>query len=174
MSFLTRPAAFLRPAALRPARSIAPRVHTQIRFGTSDYGSGVGNPAGEKPEQQGKNLSEGLEHPGPPPPKVAKGQSSSSPNNDDKSSGPSSQKSSGKSSVEPGQQSQSSDGTSKSGAKGAQPKILNESPPSEENQSGDVKQHNKDMANRTEQENKQASDDGKDNKVSKKFWAGKS
>jgi hypothetical protein len=168
MSFLTRPTSVLRSAAFRPALSAVPRARQQVRFATQDYGSGAGNPAGEKPQDQGQNLSEGIEHPGPPPPKVAEGKSSSSPNQDSSSSQSSQQKSSGS-------QSQSNDGASKSGNKGAQPKILDESPPAKQEQSEDVKQHNEAMENRTETENKQASSDGaKDEKVSKKFWAGKS
>lgn len=171
MSFLARPASFLRSAALRPALSSVPRARPQVRFATQDYGSGAGNPAGEKPEKQGKNPSENLEHPGPPPPKVAKGQSSSSPDDDDSSSSSSGQ-SSGKSAAS-GQKSQSNDGASKS-KKGAQPKILNENPPSKEEESEDVKQHNKDMENRTEKAHEQVSnEDAKNDKVSKKFWAGK-
>jgi hypothetical protein len=157
----------MRSAALRPALSMAPRARQQVRFATQDYGSGAGNPAGEKPEKQGANPSESLEHPGPPPPKVAKGQSSSSPN-EDSSSGSSSQKSSSAS------QSQSNDGASKSGNKGAQPKILNEKAPPEDEQSEDVKQHNKEMEQRTEKAHQQASkEDAKNEKVPKKFWAGK-
>jgi hypothetical protein len=165
MSFLTRPAALMRSAVLRPALAATPRGHQQIRFATSDYGSGAGNPAGETPEKQGKNPSEHLEHPGPPPPKVAKGQSSSSPDEDSKSDADA------KSS--PASQSHSNDGASKSGKQGAQPKILNESTPAKDEQSDDVKQHNKVMEQRTEEENKQASnEDAKDEKVPKKFWAG--
>jgi hypothetical protein len=167
MSFLTKPASMLRSAALRPALSSIPRARPQVRFATQGYGSGAGNPAGEKPEKQGKNPSEHLEHPGPAPPKVAQGQSSSSPNNDDSSSKSSSQKSS-----------KSDNSASKSdggkSTKGAQPKILDEQPPSKEDQSHDVKKHNKDMKNRTEKSHEQASaDDAKDEKVSKKYWAGK-
>jgi hypothetical protein len=147
----------LRSTVLRPALAAAPRARQQVRWGTSDYGSGTGNPAGEKPEKQGANPSEGLEHPGPAPPDVAKGKSSSSPNED--SSKDTSQKSSASKS---------------SSNKGAQPKILNEQPPPEEEQRDDVKQHNKDMENRTEKKNEQASDkDTKDEKVPKKYWAGK-
>lgn len=160
MSFLTRPASLLRSAAIRPALAAAPRARQQVRFATQGYGSGEGNPAGEKPQQQGQNPSEGIEHPGPPPPKVAKGQSSSSPNNDD---------SSGKQS-----QSQSNDSGSKSsGNKGAQPKILNENPPTEEEQNEDVRKHNEEMEQRTEKAHEQASnEDAKNDKVPKKFWAG--
>jgi hypothetical protein len=174
MSFLTRPTSMLRSAALRPALSSIPRARPQVRFATQDYGSGAGNPAGEKPEKQGKNPSENLEHPGPPPPKVAKGKSSSSPDSDNSSGQSSAQKSSSSS-----QQSQSNDGASKSGGnnsvKGAQPKILNENPPSKENESEDVKQHNKEMENRTEKAHEQASnEDAKNDKVPKRFWQGKS
>jgi hypothetical protein len=153
----------LRSAALRPALSAAPRARQQVRWGTSDYGSGKGNPAGETPEKQGANRSESLEHPGPAPPDVAKGKSSSSPNED-------STKDSQKSST-----SQSQDGASKSGNKGAQPKILNENPPTKDEQNDDVKQHNKDMEQRTERAHEQVSnEDAKNDKVPKSYWSGKS
>lgn len=42
----------------------------QTRLASQDYGSGEGDPKGEKPQQQGPNPSEKLEHPGPPPPKT--------------------------------------------------------------------------------------------------------
>jgi hypothetical protein len=188
MSFLTRPASVLRSAALRPAISTIPRARGQVRFATQDYGSGAGNPAGEKPEKQGKNESENLEHPGPPPPKVARGKSSSSPDNDNGTSQTDPQKStSGQqstSSTSPGQQSQSNDGASQQGskngggdksAKGAQPKILSESPPSKENEPDDVKQHNKEMENRTEKAHQQVrNEDAPKDKVSQGYWKGTS
>lgn len=159
-----------RPAAVRPAFFARP----QVRFATQDYGSGDGNPAGEKPQQQGQNLSESLEHPGPPPPKVAEGKSSSSPNED---SGSSSSKSS--SSSKPSEQSQSNDGASKTGGgngksvNGAQPKILNANPPAAE--SKEVKQHNKELDQRAEKAYEQVSDEeAEKDKVSKSFWAGMS
>jgi hypothetical protein len=161
MSFLTRPASALRSAALRPALSSIPRARAQVRFATQGYGSGDGNPAGEKPAEQGKNRSEHLEHPGPPPPKVAKGQSSSSPNNDDSKSSNKSDSSASKS-------------DSSKATKGAQPKILDEKPPSKENESEDVRKHNEAMENRTEKTHEQASsEDTKDEKVEKDYWAGK-
>lgn len=43
----------------------------QRRFASGDYGSGTGDPVGEKPQEQGPNPSEKLEHPGPPPPKTS-------------------------------------------------------------------------------------------------------
>ena len=148
MSFLTRPASLLRSAAIRPVLSVVPRARQQVRFATQDYGSGAGNPAGEKPEKQGQNPSEHLEHPGPPPPKVAKGQSSSSPNNDDSAANQSQSQSQ--------LQSQSSSSGSESGKKGAQPKILNEKPPTEEKQNEDVRRHNEEMEKRTDRAHEQA------------------
>lgn len=168
MSFLTRQASTLRAAALRPALSMAPRARQQVRFATSDYGSGAGNPAGEKPEKQGANLSEGLEHPGPAPPKVAKGQSSSSPNNDDTPS----KSSQSKSSSSPDQQSQSNDGASKSGKKGAQPKLAAKGPPSKENEGEDVKQHNKEMDQRADAFEQADKQDKQKDKVPKDYWKG--
>lgn len=169
MSFLTGRASVVR-SALRPAFFTAPRANLQVRFATQDYGSGKGNPAGETPEKQGKNPSEHLEHPGPAPPKVAEGKSSSSPNQDGQSSSSTQSTSS---------QSQSNDGAAQKGSggqsvKGAQPKILNESAPSKEEQSEDVARHNREMENRTEKAHEQArSEDSKDEKVSKDFWKGK-
>lgn len=171
MPFL-RPSSLLRsaarPAALRPAFFARP----QVRFATQDYGSGDGNPAGEKPQQQGQNPSEHLEHPGPPPPDVARGQSSSSPNED---SGSSSKKSS--SSSKPSERSQSNDGASNTGGgdgksvNGAQPKILNAKPPAED--SDEVKQHNQEMDQRAEKAFEQVDDkDAEKDKVPKSFWAG--
>lgn len=56
-------------SALTASRFLLP----QRRLAHGDYGSGDGNPAGEKPQDQGPNPSEHLEHPGPPPPDVGKG-----------------------------------------------------------------------------------------------------
>ncbi|KAF1920723.1 hypothetical protein BDU57DRAFT_509151 [Ampelomyces quisqualis] len=169
MSFLTQAAAMLRTAGLRPGLSMT-RARQQVRFATSDYGSGAGNPAGEKPEEQGANLSEGLEHPGPAPPKVAKGQSSSSPNNDD-APGKSSRS---KSSTSAGQQSPSHDGASKSGKQGAQPKLAANGPPSKENESEDVKQHNREMEQRADAFEQADKQDRQKDKVSKDYWKGES
>jgi hypothetical protein len=158
MPFL-RPASLLRSAARPVAVRPAFIARTQVRFATQDYGSGDGNPAGEKPQQQGQNPSEDIEHPGPPPPKVARGQSSSE--------------------SKPGQQSQSNDGASKTGSgsgksvNGAQPKILNENTPATESE--DVKQHNEEMEQRAEKAHEQVDKEGAEkDKVSKSFWAGKS
>jgi hypothetical protein len=199
MSFL-RPMSMLRSAALRPAAlSAAPRARVQVRFATSDYGSGKGNPAGETPEKQGANPSENLEHPGPPPPKVAQGQSSSSPNKDSntnqndspqptsESPAPSSSKGSSgkrefstsarqlKENKEPAVKQGQENEPSPNEVKGAQPKILNENPPSPEEESQDVKEHNKDMDNRAEQAHEKVSNkDAEKDKVPGGFWKGMS
>lgn len=192
MSFL-RPLSMLRSAAARPAVLSARKAHGQVRFATSDYGSGKGNPAGEKPQQQGENPSENVEHPGPPPPKVAQGQSSSSPNKDsnvgqnDKTKPTSSSpvpptgkrefstsayqlKESKEPAVEQAKQNQ----PSKSEVKGAKPKILNANPPSGSEQSQEVKEHNEDMKRRAEQAHEQVSnEDAEKDKVPASFWKGK-
>ena len=188
----------LRSAALRPAAlSAAPRTHFQVRFATQDYGSGKGNPAGETPEKQGPNLSENLEHPGPPPPKVAQGKSSSSPDSDSnanqneapkptsESPASSSNKSSSgkrefstsarqmKENKEPAVQQGQQNKPSPSEIKGAQPKILNEKPPSAEEESEEVKEHNKDMSNREEQAHESVDNkDAEKDKVPSGYWKG--
>lgn len=155
-----------RAAALRPALSAAPRARLQVRFATQDYGSGEGNPAGEKPEKQGKNPSENLEHPGPPPPKVAQGKTS---HPDEQA--PNKSQSGSTSEASGGNEGKSSGGNSKKGA--PQPKILNEKPPAEESES--VRQHNEEMENRAEKAHEQIdNEDAKNDKVHKGFWAGES
>jgi hypothetical protein len=197
MSFL-RPMSMLRSAALRPAAlSAAPRARMQVRYSTQDYGSGTGNPAGETPEKQGANPSENLEHPGPAPPKVARGQSSSSPDKDDNSGqnaspkpssespAPSSNKGSSgkrefstsarqmKASEEPAVQQGMQNKPSQSAIKGAKPKILNENPPSAEEESQDVKEHNKNMSNRAEQAHESVSnEEAEKDKVPSGYWKG--
>ncbi|KAF1959499.1 hypothetical protein CC80DRAFT_405988 [Byssothecium circinans] len=155
MSFLRPSTMLLRTAALRPALTSAPRASLQLRFATQDYGSGEGNPAGENPQKQGARGREDLEHPGPPPPKVAKQSSSSSSQSSEKSGG-------------------SDKGGSEKGSGKPQPKILNDDPPSKENESEDVKEHNKEVDQRAERAHEQVSnEDAKNDKVPKKFWSGK-
>jgi len=188
----------LRSAALRPAAlSAASRARVQVRFATSDYGSGKGNPAGESPEKQGQNPSENIEHPGPEPPSVAKGKSSSSPNKDSNSNqnespkptsespAPSSNKGSSgkrefstsarqmKDSKEPAVKQGQQNEPTPSEVKGAKPKILNENPPAAGNESQDVKEHNEDMNNRAEQAHEQVSnEEAEKDKVPSGFWKG--
>ncbi|QIW95139.1 hypothetical protein AMS68_000657 [Peltaster fructicola] len=85
------------------------------------YGDPKGSPAGENPQEQGRNPQVDKEHPGPPPPSTAGGESSSS-------SG--------------GSQSSSS---AKDGSK---PMIHDESQP--KNESEDVKRHNEELDQRKE------------------------
>ncbi|KAG9562803.1 hypothetical protein KCU79_g6138, partial [Aureobasidium melanogenum] len=63
---------FLRNAPRTFVRSPALSVSGR-RFASQDYGSGSGDPKGEKPQEQGANPSADKEHPGPPPPKVGQG-----------------------------------------------------------------------------------------------------
>lgn len=162
----------LRSSALRRVTlSAVPRGRLQVRFATSDYGSGDGNPVGEKPQQQGQNASENLEHPGPAPPKVAHGKSSSSPNSDQGGSNSSPKSDPGTSnaktdspsgkrkfstsaqqnaSKEPAVEQAKQNQPSRNQVRGAKPKILNESPPNIENQSEEVKKHNEEVAQRAE------------------------
>jgi len=174
MSFLR--STIVRSAALRPAASIAPRAqfHTVRSLrAQQDYGSGEGNPAGENPQQQGKRGREDLEHPGPPPPKVGQGNKTSP---DSSSSSSSSSQSTGSKSSGSSQKASGSE-TEKDvkGVKGAQPKILNANPPKGDDAPEDVKQHNQEMDQRAEKSHEQVSnEDAKNDKVPKKFWAGKS
>ena len=56
---------------------------------------------------------------------------------------------------------------------GLNPKILNESPPSENEAAEDVKQHNKEFGQRSERAVEKEFDAEKD-KVSPKYWSGES
>lgn len=137
--------AMLRSATVRPVLSAAPRARLQVRYATQDYGSGKGDPLGENPQAQGKNSREDLEHPGPPPPKVAqKSQGQQQPQSQSQSQSP------GQSSAKP------SGGSSggKKGSQGARPKILNDNPPTESEQNEDVRQHNEEMDSRAERAHK--------------------
>lgn len=161
-----RPVPLVRNAGLRPFLCTAPRARPQVRFATQDYGSGEGNPVGENPQQQGKNPSEELEHPGPPAPKVAQGKS---PSPDEKQS--SSNQSQTSSSSE-SKSSSESGGQSNKGKGAPQPKILNENPPSEQDES--VRKHNEEFEQRADRAHEQVSnEDAKQDKVSSKFWSGK-
>ncbi|KAF2176634.1 hypothetical protein K469DRAFT_733660 [Zopfia rhizophila CBS 207.26] len=163
MSFI-RPSTMLRSTVLRPVLSTAPRARIQARFASQDYGSGQGNPAGEKPQQQGKNPSEELEHPGPPPPKVGQ-RKSPSPN--EKSSGKAQSSSESKGNRE----GKETSGASSKGVKGTQPKILNENPPREHDES--VKQHNEEMDQRAEKAHERVSnEDAKKDKAPPGYWSG--
>lgn len=146
----------MRRALIAPFRPITrtPTTFVNRRLASQDYGSGDGDPKGEKPQQQGKNPSEHLEHPGPPPPSTPGGGSGS-----DKGSSQSKQPQTG--------------GKSK-GTQGAQPKILNESPPADGQASEEVNKHNREMDNRAEQAHEKVNQGQVEaDKVGKGYWSGK-
>ncbi|KAF2799558.1 hypothetical protein K505DRAFT_321045 [Melanomma pulvis-pyrius CBS 109.77] len=130
---LLRTTMFRSPAlrSVRAAPASASRI--QARFATQDYGSGKGDPAGEKPQEQGTNPKSHLEHPGPEAPKVGGGGGGGS---GGKSSSSQTEKSSGQGKAEG-----SNEGKGK-----PQPKILNESPPEKESES--TRKHNEEMDQR--------------------------
>lgn len=130
--FLLRTSRFTIPAtrarAAAPFRVCQPFSTLPRLFSGSDYGSGEHNK-----EKNLESASHDKEHPGPAAPSTG-GKSSSS----------SSSKKSNDKSVESGSESSSSS------SEGAQPKILSESPPKENEQSDDVKSHNKEVKARVE------------------------
>lgn len=130
--FLLRTSRFTIPAtrarAAAPFRVSQPFSTLPRLFSGSDYGSGEHNK-----EKNLESASHDKEHPGPAAPSTGGKSSSSS----------SSSKKSNDKSVESGSESSSS-------SEGAQPKILSESPPKENEQSDDVKSHNKEVKARVE------------------------
>jgi hypothetical protein len=178
---------FLRATSLRQFQAIAaPALRTQRAafsltprsFATSDYGSGKGDPRGENPQDQGANPSADLEHPGPPPPKEGQG-SGAGPTKGGKEGGnsgnASEQSKKGKQQQQPQQQQQGQEKSSAQKTDGApQPKIHNPNgPPSKESESEEVREHNRQMDQRTETASNQASnEDVKKDKVPKEFWKG--
>ncbi|KAF2210541.1 hypothetical protein CERZMDRAFT_121727 [Cercospora zeae-maydis SCOH1-5] len=126
-----------------PAPYRAPFTTPSLRFASGDYGSGA--------HKHGKELdkeSHDREHPGPPPPSTGGGSS--------KSSG-SSQPSSGSG------KSQSSDGAA------AQPKILEDARPNEDQQSEEVRKHNEEFRERADRPREGVKEN---DKVDKEFWKG--
>ncbi|KAI9815276.1 MAG: hypothetical protein M1827_002756 [Pycnora praestabilis] len=122
---------------IRPASRITPKPSftvSQRRLYSGDYGSGAGDPKGEKPQEQGSNPSAHLEHPGPEP--VAEGQGTGG--------GPTKSGKGGHNT----QENASSEGSERSSGSsgGAQPKIHSESQPKEHSE--DVQKHNEEMGNR--------------------------
>ncbi|KAF2843381.1 hypothetical protein M501DRAFT_924291 [Patellaria atrata CBS 101060] len=152
-----------RPFLTTPSRTLYPPTR---RLASSDYGSGSGDPTAEKPQKQGRNPSESLEHPGPPPPKV--GQKSSE-NSSSGSSNTDSSKTTSSTSTD-ADKTQATDGK---GEKAPQPKILHDSPPSGEGQPEDVRRHNEEMEKRSERAYEGVeNDDTKNDKVGRGFWSG--
>lgn len=162
---------------LRPFLRAAPRATLPItsqRF-AGDYGGGEGDPVGENPQDQGPSKSSDLEHPGPPPPKVGQGTGTTPTKATSEGHNTGGTSSSGESSSSSASSQQSSGGGNGGDkTKGAQPKILDTSPPDASEQSQDVKQHNKEMENRAEKAPEKTDDPNAsdDQKVDKGFWAG--
>ncbi|KAI9876688.1 MAG: hypothetical protein M1830_005961 [Pleopsidium flavum] len=159
ISLLSRP--FTSVAARAPASII---THQRF-YAQQSYGGGEGDPKGEDPQNQGSNPSAELEHPGPPPPTEGQGTGGGPTKAGKGGHNVNQNESSGSSSKTQG----SSGRNGKSAGNGAQPKIHSSSPPEE--QSDDVKQHNREMDNRHGRAQNQGVDDGKDN-VGKGFWSG--
>ncbi|ORX97237.1 hypothetical protein BCR34DRAFT_524424 [Clohesyomyces aquaticus] len=168
MSFL-RSSTMLRSAAFRPVLSTAPRARIQMRFASSDYGSGSGDPKGETPQEQGKsNATEDLEHPGPKAPNVGQDQPASGEQSSYSQSSSDNSKSGGGENSNSSAEKSKSSGDGKS-VKGSKPKILNESPPAEPSE--DVKQHNREMDNRADKAHEKIPNEGGD-KVAPSYWKG--
>jgi len=168
MSYLrTLPIRRFAPSALRTQRTTAAFSTSRPSLASQDYGSGAGDPKGENPQDQGANPSADKEHPGPPPPAAGKGTGSGPTKGGEKSSNDTSgQKKGTQKNVDSGK------GVGKDGA---QPKILNESPPQDGEAPADVAQHNRDMENRAEKAHeKVSSDEVEKDKVGKGFWSGES
>lgn len=160
---------------LRPFLRAAPRATLPItsqRF-AGDYGGGEGDPVGENPQDQGPSKSSDLEHPGPPPPKVGQG-TGTTPTKATSEGHTGGTSSSRDSSSSTSSQQSSGGGNGGDKTKGAQPKILDTSPPDASEQGQDVKQHNKEMENRAEKAPEKTDDPNTsdDQKVDKGFWAG--
>jgi hypothetical protein len=171
----------LRRNLLRTPQTFTPSV--QQRFATG-YGDGEGSPVGEKPQDQGANPSADLEHPGPPPPKAGEG-SGSSPTKGTAEGHTKPNQTTGSTTQKRSFSTHSASARSFStvrslrakdkpkSTEGLRPKILDESPPSEQEASEDVKEHNRDMDNRSEKAFESVSNkDAEKDKVSQKFWRG--
>lgn len=160
----------LRVSNFRPLSTVAvtptpavPFSSTQRRlYAHQSYGGGEGDPKGENPQDQGSNPSAEKEHPGPPPPAEGQGSGGGPTKADETGHNTQENSSSGTG---------SKDGKTKSPNKSAaQPKILSEGVPTE--QSDEVKQHNKEMANRHDRAGTSVGD-GEKEKVGKGYWSGK-
>ncbi|KAI9832906.1 MAG: hypothetical protein M1819_003936 [Sarea resinae] len=132
------------------------------RFAFQSYGGGEGDPKGEKPQDQGANPSESLEHPGPPPPAEGQGTGGAT-----KAKGE-------RQNVDEKSSSSSSNSPPASRPRdGAQPKILNSSEPDQAS-SEDVERHNKEMESRHDKPTEGISKEELDKeKVSKGYWSGR-
>jgi hypothetical protein len=141
------------------------------RMATQDYGSGEGDPKGEKPQEQGANPSADKEHPGPPPPKVGQGSGGATKAGADGHNTGAAKQNQKKHFSTLARRMSEDRPKSTEGLKPALNK--NKSPPpKEEDLPEDVKQHNKQMDKKPEQPADRLGDDQskKDDKVGKEFW----
>lgn len=138
-------------------------IHQQRFYAHKSYGGGEGDPKGENPQDQGSNPSAEKEHPGPPPP--TEGQGSGGGPTKANETGHNTQDNASSS----GTGSTNNESKGNQSKSGAQPKILDESVPTE--QSDEVKQHNKEMDNRHDRAGTSVEDAEKD-KVGKGYWSG--
>lgn len=159
-----------------------PRIATStlqpsVRWATQDYGSGKGDPKGEKPQDQGANPSADKEHPGAPPPKEGHGSGGSptkgtSDGHNTGSAKQAQQKRQFSTLLYFRQYSTEREMMATDrpkSTKGLKPKIHNEQAPKDHEQSEDVKEHNQDMEERSDRAHEQIQ--GKE-KVDPKFWSG--
>jgi hypothetical protein len=150
------------------------------RFASQDYGSGKGDPKGEKPQEQGSNPSADKEHPGPPPPKAGQGSGST----------PTKGTAEGHNTDNAAQGQKRSFSTYRTlqfrhsgpalmaekkpkSAEGLSPKLYSDSPPSKDKESEEVKKHNEELEQRAERAHEGVSnEDTQKDKVGKDFWKG--
>jgi len=159
----------LRRTLLNASRpTIEPRtLQSSVRWATSDYGSGKGDPKGETPQDQGANPSADKEHPGAPPPKEGQGSGSS----------PTKGTSSGHNTGDSKQAQKRQFSTVRQlwvkdkpkTTEGLSPKIHSESPPAKGEQGEDVKRHNEEMEERSDRAHEKY--EGEES-VDPKFWSG--
>ncbi|KAK3077474.1 hypothetical protein LTS18_010174, partial [Coniosporium uncinatum] len=177
---LTRSTRVLNRSFLRPltASSLQYRGFAVSSRCLADYGSGEGDPKGEKPKEQGANPSADKEHPGPPPPKVGQGSGSTPTKGTSDGHNPGEAKQSGgKRSYSTLSRRQFSTSTVSrredrpKSTEGNEPKILNENPPKSGEESEDVKKHNEEMADMADRPAAGVkNEDAEKDKVGKGFW----
>lgn len=169
---IRRPLAGFRPLTQTTSLT-ARRCYPGSKEPSGDYGSGTGDPKGEKPLEQGPNPSADKEHPGPPPPDVGKGSGTGTKIDQSGSHEKGNQKRSF-STLRVLRKATDLDGAPPKDQRpkstdGLQPKILDESKNNDGAQSEDVKKHNEEFEQRHE---KAAEKSSEDDKVSKDFWKG--
>lgn len=148
-------------------RTAAPQIVPR-RFATQDYGSGEGDPKGEKPQEQGNNPREDLEHPGPPAPDVGQAKQGKT----DQDTSGTKNLGSGKKNESGGTSSSSSGGSGGKSSKGKPTKLSAGSAPAKHEASETVKEHNEDMKQNRKAQSSGNNDDVEGEKVGKEYWKG--